>query len=143
MNVVKLKLSISKRYVNSRSGSEGKLVFSVLDMDRSGSYPRNFVCVLPRNLDSRGGSSGSQFCKIYGSESGQVAVDLLTAGLKGRDSFEVKDEIRKRLRALEPMHVVSVKCVVCGCVFEPKKYRYRSYVQRVCQECRNKNKPSQ
>ena len=80
---------------------------------------------------------------MFGDESSQIAVNLLKKALRSEQDFEVKREVRERLELLEPKQVATAKCVVCGCVFEPKKYRYKRYVQRVCQECRNKNSSSQ
>ena len=136
MIAVKLELSISTKIVSTIYGDRQEFVFSVLDLDRSESYPQNFVCILPKRLESKSSAVNPKFRKIYGAESNQLAIKLLNAELSNGGSSEVKDEIRRRLKALEPAKPLTAKCNVCGCVFEPRKFR--RYIQRTCQNCRSK-----
>jgi uncharacterized OB-fold protein len=133
---MKLALSASKRYVKAVSGSKEEIVFAVVDLDKAGSYPLNFVCMLPKVLE-REFKPSNNFLKIYGKESRQIAIDLLTNALERQDDLKVRDEIERRLEALRPKTIITANCVNCGCVFEPKKFG--RYLQRVCQACRSKN----
>ncbi len=136
----RLKLLISSRIVNSTSGSIEKIAFAVLDYGKSKTYPQNFLCLLPKSLGPRG-IGLSKFCGIFGAESIHVAVELLTAALKDENNSEFKDEIRKRLKTLQPKPVTTANCAVCGCAFEAKRLGH--YTQRVCQKCRSKYEPNQ
>jgi hypothetical protein len=137
---MKLELKVTKRYVNRASGSLEEVVFAVVDLDKAGSYPLNFVCLLPKYLESEFKAS-NKFLKIYGRESSQIALELLTNALKSESDLIVKSEIEKRLKALQPKPIPKAKCVSCGCIFEPKKVG--RFLQRMCQACRSKNKSSQ
>jgi hypothetical protein len=130
---MKLELSVSKKNVKSNSGFTEEPIFSVVDFDKADSYPRNFVCLLPKTIQ-REGNSPNKFPKIYGKESTKIAVELLTKALRCEGDFEVRAEIEKRLKALQPKP--TAKCTVCGCAFEPRKYGH--YLQRVCRNCRYK-----
>jgi hypothetical protein len=131
---MKLTLEISKRFVNSLSGPREQFVFSVLDLDRVDGYPANFVCLLPKTIENVG-KSKSKFVEKFGEESNQIAIRLLKEALGSESDVTFKDEIEKRLDILEPKQV-TVKCVVCGCDFEPK--RRGRYIQRMCKVCKSK-----
>ena len=133
---MKLELSVSKRYVSRPSGSTEEVFFAVVDLDKAGSYPLNFVCLLPKNLE-REFKPSNKFLKIYGKESSLIAIELLTNALRSEKDLMVKSEIEKRLKALQPKPITRAKCVGCGCIFEPKKFG--RFLQRMCQTCRNKN----
>ena len=138
---MKLELSISRKTINTIYGIREEFVFTVLDLDKSENYPQNFVCILPKSLGSKSSALNAKFQEIYGEESNKLAIKLLNAELAKAGNFAVKDEIRTRLKALEPAQALTAKCTVCGCIFEPKKFR--RYIQRVCQNCRSKYKQSQ
>jgi hypothetical protein len=131
---MKLTLDISKRIVNSISGPKEQFIFAVIDLDRSGGYPANFVCLLPKDLGGKS-KSCSKFFGIFGEESSRIAVGLLRKALESESDVKVKGEIEKRLKLLEPKQVTA-KCTMCGCVFEPRKYG--RYVERMCQKCKSK-----
>lgn len=133
---MKLKLSVSKRYMRSiASGSTEEVVFAVVDMDRAEEYPANFVCLLPKNFKNESNPS-TKFLKIYGKESSQIAIKLLTNALRSENKPEVKTEIEKRLKALKPKPDIETRCRLCGSSFQPKFGRHQ---QRICQTCRTKN----
>jgi hypothetical protein len=136
---MKLELLVSKKYVNRVSGFTEEPVFAVVDMDKAKSYPLNFVCLLPKALE-RASKPANRFLEIYGDESNQIAVALLTKALGSEADVKVRDEIEKRLKALRPKSVTGVKCTVCGCVFEPR--RYGRFLQTTCRACRYKNNSS-
>ena len=135
---MKLELSVSKKPMNRASGFTEELVFTVVDLDKAESYPLNFVCLLPKRLE-KGGKPSSKFVNIFGKESSQIAIKLLSSALRSEKDVIVKREIEKRLTALQPMPKIVAKCVSCGCVFEPEK-RGR-FLQKMCQTCRSKNEP--
>jgi hypothetical protein len=138
---MKLKLSVSKKYMRSRtSGSTEEVVFVVVDLDKAGSYPLNFVCLLPKKLE-RECKPSNKFRKIYGEASSLIATELLTNALRSEKDLMVKSEIERRLKALQSNPIITANCVSCGCAFEPK--RFGRSLQRMCQTCRSKNKSSQ
>jgi hypothetical protein len=135
VNFMKLALSASKRYVTRASGSKNEVFFTVLDLDKADSYPLNFVCLLPKKLES-GCRQTNKFLKIYGKESSRIAIELLTNALRNESDLAVKTEIEKRLKELQPKPIPKIKCVSCGRIFEPK--RYGRFLQRRCQTCQSK-----
>jgi hypothetical protein len=136
---MKLKLSVSKKHVARLSGPIEEPLFTVIDLDKAKSYPSNFVCLLPKNLEKRYKHS-NKFFKIYGKESSQIATKLLTNALRRESDLAVKSEIERRLKALQPKPIIKVRCVSCGCIFEPKKFG--RFLQRKCDTCRSKNRSS-
>ena len=130
---MKLELIVSKKYVSRISGPTEEPVFAVVDLDKAKTYPLNYVCLLPKNLE-RGSKPANKFFEIYGKESYRTAIDLLTNALKGEADVKVRDEIEKRLKALRPKP--TTKCAMCGCIFEPRKFGH--FMQKVCRTCRYK-----
>ena len=137
--IMKLKLTVSKKYMSRASGSTEEIVFAVVDLDKAEEYPANFVCILPKKLGSELKPS-NKFLEIYGKESFQIAIKLLTNALVSENEAEVKTEIEKRLKALEPKSVIETQCRLCGSSFQPKFGRHQ---QRVCQRCRTKIQTAQ
>ena len=133
---MKLELSVSKRYVSRPSGSTEEVFFAVVDLDKAGSYPLNFVCLLPKRIE-REFKPSNKFLKIYGKESSLIAIELLTNALRSEKDLTVKSEIERRLKALQSNPIITANCVSCGCAFEPK--RFGRSLQRRCQTCRTKN----
>ena len=136
---MKLELSVSRKNEKRTSPRFKKEpIFSVVDLDKAESYPRNFVCLLPKTIQTEG-NPPSKFPKIYGKESNRIAVMLLTNALRSEGNLEVRAEIEKRLKALEPKP--TAKCEICGCTFEPRRYGH--FLQRICTKCRYKDRSSQ
>ncbi len=131
---MKLELSVSKKMSNTVSGPIQEVLLTVVDLDKSKSYPMNFVCMLPRSFGPKKGEP-TKFVKIYGEDSTTIATKLLNKALKKETDPEVRADIEKRLKSLAPKP--TVKCPVCGCEFTPK--RYGNLMQRICNGCRNKN----
>ena len=138
MIVLKLELSVSRKCSETSLGITEKYFFVVLDRDKAGGYPLNFVCMLPKNL-KRNRNSTSKFLEIYGNESSQIAIELLTKALRCEEDLKLRAELEKRLKALQAKPIT--KCAICGCVFEPKTYH--RFVQRICLTCRYKSNSSQ
>jgi hypothetical protein len=73
----------------------------VVDLDKSKNYPLNFVCILPRTTISLRKHSNI-FSRIFGSDSLNVAKQLLRRALKREKDTEIKKELKQRLKALKP-----------------------------------------
>ena len=109
--------------------------FAVVDLDKSKSYPSNFVCMLPTQISGKTRME-SIFMQVFGDKSLKQARTLLAEGLKAEEEPEVKAEIEKRLKMLEPERVIQIKCSGCGKLFQPR--RVRKYKQNFCEECMKK-----
>ncbi len=106
--------------------------FAVVDLDKARNYPLNFVCMLPTkiNADSK---SQSAFLQVFGDKSVEQARALLTEALETVDDSEVKAEITRRLKLLEPKPISQIKCSACGKLFQLRPGK--RFKQKFCQEC--------
>jgi len=128
---MKLRLYPSKKD-DMRDYSHGHYIrFAVIDLDRSKKYTANYVCMLPQQPRANG-KSHNVFSKLFGKDSLELAKRLLTRALRAESDSEIKAEIEKRLKLLEPKPALQVKCRVCGKFFEPERRRFK---QKVCQKC--------
>jgi hypothetical protein len=109
--------------------------FAVVDLEKSKSYPSNFVCMLPTQMSEKG-KSKSIFLQVFGDRSLVQARAFLNRALKTEEEPEVKAEIEKRLKMLEPEPVSQIKCSGCGKLFQPR--RVRKHQQNFCEECMKK-----
>ena len=127
-----LKLRIFRRdYINNPS-AWNHLRFAVVDLNKSRSYPENFVSMLPMRIDSDGKLS-SAFTKFFGNESLATAQRLLTEALKTEGDSEIKAEIARRLNLLEPNPFIQIRCRVCKKFFQTSKKRV--FKLKICPEC--------
>jgi hypothetical protein len=108
------------------------LRFAVVDLNKSKSYPENFVSMLPMRIDSNGKLS-SVFTNFFGKKSLKIARGLLTESLKKEHGSEIKAEIARRLKLLDPSPVIHIKCRVCKKFFQTQKER--ALKQKNCSEC--------
>jgi hypothetical protein len=131
---MRLRLRSSTRFANSPQGPVAQFVFSVLDLDRSESFPENFVCLLPKELKGTSVSGKSKFLEIFGDDSIQLAVELLKDALRKEGDVDIKREIERRLKLFEPKKPITAKCRVCGRDFEYKKCG--RFAPRICQDCK-------
>ena len=106
--------------------------FAVVDLNKSNSYPENFVSMLPMRIDSDG-KLPSAFTKFFGNKSLKIARGLLTKSLKKKHGSEIKAEIERRLNLLEPNPVIHIKCRVCKKFFQTQKEK--AHKQKICPEC--------
>ncbi len=79
------------------------LRIAVVDHEKKGKYPKNFVCVLPGQL----GSPDCAFEQLYGSNAKEMAKKLLADALKREKDAEVKLEMKRRLLTLETQNLTS------------------------------------
>ena len=91
-----IKSRTTKDYVTKRN-----IRFAVVDLDKRGDYPANFICVLPQNL-SPTTQQTSIFEQTFGPDRIPLAKKLLKQALQAEDDVDVKNEIRERLKQLEP-----------------------------------------
>lgn len=104
-------LYLLKQGVRRNLNPKTKVLFVVVDSDRSKTYPLNFLCVFP--LSQSLFSGRSVFRKLYGEDAFALAKKLLIKSLaKERDS-EIKTEIRSRLKKLNLKTVVQSKSRLC------------------------------
>ena len=132
MNGMNFKLRIFRRDYTNNLSAWNHLRFAVVDLNKSKSYPENFVSILPMRIDSDE-ELQSAFAKFFGSESLATARGLLTEALKTEDDNEIKAEITRRLNLLDPNPAVYVKCRVCKKFFQTNKER--ALKQKICPEC--------
>jgi hypothetical protein len=124
------------RHDDAKDYSVGKRFrFAVVDLDKGKNYPLNFVCMLPMKMNAAG-KGQSVFLQIFGDKSLERARALLTGALGTEDDSEVKAEITRRLKLLEPEPISQIKCGTCGKLFQPR--RVRKYPQNFCEECMKK-----
>jgi len=110
--------------------------FAVVDVSRSNSYPANFVCMLPAKVDQRKGKVANVFGTLFGDRSLDFAMDLLNGALKSERDLEVKTEITRRLKLIDPKQANLIKCCGCNKTFQHRKIR--KYKQNLCPECLKK-----
>jgi formylmethanofuran dehydrogenase subunit E len=90
--------------------------------------------MLPVQLGA--GKSDSVFLKIFGDKSLEQAKALLKEAFEREDDSEIKAEIERRLKLLEPKKVDQIKCSGCGKLFQPR--RIRRFKNNFCEECMKK-----
>jgi hypothetical protein len=128
------RLYVSRHDVVSDYPGGRRFRFAVVDLDRAKDYPVNFVCVLPMRVESSG-EAHNIFMKVFGAESLTVAKRLLVDALEREQDFDVRGEIERRLKLLEPKSTGEAVCVSCGKLFQKKGNWFK---QKFCQECLKK-----
>jgi formylmethanofuran dehydrogenase subunit E len=87
------------------------------------------------------GKVDSAFLKLFGDRSLEQAKALLNAAWEREDDSEVKAEIERRLKLLEPKGVNQIKCSRCGKLFQSRQTR--KFKKSFCEECMKKRFGSQ
>ena len=128
-----LKLHIIKRDDLEDYSTRHRFCLAVIDLSKSKSYPLNYVCMLP--VEIRKSKNENIFQKLFGEKSVGHAKILLTDVLKNVDDSEVKVELERRLKLLEPK-AIEIKCSFCGKMFLPR--RIRRYRNSFCESCMKK-----
>jgi hypothetical protein len=96
---MKPKLCTFKRDDVQHYNSKNRIYFVVVNIDKAKKYPANYVCVLPK-LKSSMVKLRTEFSRVFGKDSVEVAKELLKEALKDEDDAEIKAEIKDRLRIL-------------------------------------------
>ena len=133
-----IRLQVFEYYADDNNGRKS-FRFAVVNCLKSKIYPQNFVCMLPSQFGK--GKIDSAFLKLFGDRSLEQAKSLLKAAWEREDDSEVKVEIERRLKLLEPKVANQVKCSSCGKLFQPK--RVRKFKNNFCKECMKKKFGSQ
>jgi hypothetical protein len=133
--VLRLRLRISEFDSAADYSGRKRFRFAVVDLDRGKEYPLNYVCLLPLNIKPEV-KSVSIFRSVFGEESLQVAKRLLAEALKREDEADVRGEIERRLRLLEPKPVIEKACVSCGQLFMAESRK--GFKQKFCPSCLKK-----
>jgi hypothetical protein len=107
--------------------------FAVVDNSGSKIYPANFVCMLPAKVDLVNGKSTNIFGVLFGDKSLDFAIKLLKKALRNEKDLEVKTEIKRRLKLIDPKQIHLIKCSQCKRTFQPRKIR--KFRQTLCPEC--------
>jgi hypothetical protein len=133
--IMKLQLQVSEREGGKGNVSKRVFSFAIIDLDKVDSYPLNFVCMLPLNIDPDG-KTARAFTKVFGDRNVEVAQNLLHEALERETSAEVKTEIERRLKLLEAKPDVEKRCLSCGKIFGAKPNH--GFKQKYCPECFNR-----
>jgi hypothetical protein len=110
--------------------------FAVVDYNKSHEYPSNFVCMLPLKVDLVKGKSLNVFGDLFGEKCVDFAIELLNKALLSERDNEVKTEIERRLKILDPKQTGRVECCICKKTFESAKAK--KYKHPFCNECYRK-----
>ena len=94
-------LCILKGKPSKDSSDRKNVYFAIIDQDKTTSYPRNFLCVLPKHMNASSVDT-SVFTKIFKEQRIDVAKKLLTKALQTEDDPRIKKEISNRLKQLTP-----------------------------------------
>jgi hypothetical protein len=135
---MKLCLKISEREGGKGYSLGKRFSFAVIDLDKADAYPLNFVCMLPTHLNSEG-KTESTFGRTFGDKSYLIAQELLRDALRIEQDAEVKGEIKRRLKLLEPRPEgpeVEKRCLSCGKIYKAKPKH--GFKQKYCPQCLKK-----
>jgi DNA-directed RNA polymerase subunit RPC12/RpoP len=126
-----------------KHGTRAGWAYRFAVVDKSKTYPANFVCMLPLKLvqTKADQSYGGMFGSFFGDKSVDVAVKLLNDALKTEKEADIRAEIEKRLKLVDPKQVNVVKCSECKKEFQQQKTKkYKRYLCEKCLTQRNKRK---
>ena len=132
---MELQLYIIKHYGLKYRAKGMQIRFAVVDKNKANRYPANFLCLLPRLVNPRL-KQKYKFIELFGSESPQLAQDLLNRALITENDTNIREAIIKRLKFLNVHPVCQAKCRFCGQSFQPKKGKYGP--TRMCLECKQR-----
>ena len=99
-------LYIFKRYeLEHFDDNRNRIYFVIVNLDKAKKYPANFVCVLPTQKNSIV-KQLTEFSRLFGQDSLRLARQLLKDALKEEDDGQIRTEIEKRLKRLEPERAI-------------------------------------
>lgn len=105
--------------------------FAVIDPKKLKGYPANFICLLPKKIVDPG-KPLSEFARIFGEKSSELAIELLKEALWQEKDEKVRTELEKRLDALE-LQRPKLKCGICHKEFD--EYSRIKYKRKLCKNC--------
>ncbi len=111
-----------------------QLRFAIVNLEKPGNYPSNFVCMLPLHIYRSIGDS--LFARTFGGQCSDLAKELLTDALKKERDPDIKAEIERRLELIVPRKSRHITCSGCGRLFQPKNAK--RYRRNLCAECLSK-----
>jgi hypothetical protein len=92
-----------------------EIFFVVVDLNIGKEYPQNFLCLFPRNIlgrNHKGHLKLSQFYRIFGDKTHEVAKSLLEGALKRERDARVRKEIETILEKLMEPLIPEDKCAI-------------------------------
>ncbi len=95
---MKPQLLVLKRKKTSAIKTTVDYFFAVVDSELDLPYPRNYVCQLPQLGKYR--ENGSEFAKIFGEQSLEVAKNLLLTALQSESDPTARRMIAKRIELI-------------------------------------------
>jgi hypothetical protein len=134
IKTMNLKLHITKNYNIKDYNKPAHIRIAVIDQDKSLTYPQNFLCLLPKQVNPKL-KQKHKFVELFGDKSPQLAHDLLISASETEKDPEIGEAIRKRLLKLNYKSTPEAKCRLCGQTFQPKGEYGPT---RMCQECRQR-----
>ena len=120
--------------VTKNSGSASVLPW--VDCSKANKNPANFVCMLPLKIELIKGKSLNTFGELFGEKSSDFAVELLKKALLTERDAEIKAELEKRLKILDPKQTIRIVC--CGCKKSFEISKRKKYKHPLCDECAQK-----
>ena len=129
---MRLRLKISRQDDVDDYSAGKRFRFAVVDLDKAKTYPLNFVCMLPLRL-SYVGKEPNSFVRAFGDRSLEVAKKLIVDALDAEQDADVKGELERRLKLLEPSPMSEKACASCGKLFQAKPKQW--FKQKYCPEC--------
>ena len=126
--------------VSEHQGGKGysqakRFSFAVINLDKADAYPLNFVCILPTQPSSDG-KPESTFARIFGDNCYSIAQELLRAARRREQDADVRNEIERRLKLLEPRPKVEKRCLSCGEIYQAQPKH--GFKQKYCPKCLKK-----
>jgi transposase len=129
-----LKLHVIKRDDLDDYSTRYRFCFAVIDLSKSKNYPSNFVCLLPVQI--RKSKDAYTFEKLFEEKRVEQAKILLSEELKSAEDSNVRVDIERGLKLLEPKTDMEMKYSNCG-----KLYVHRSirrFKNNFCINCLKK-----
>jgi hypothetical protein len=92
-----------KLHISKHDGEKG-WIYRFAVVDKTKTYPANFICLLPAKPVQTKPNVGfnGKFGELFGEKSIEFAVELLNEALKTEDEAEIKAEIKKRINLIVP-----------------------------------------
>jgi hypothetical protein len=128
------------RFEVKTKNAESSYRFAVVDYNKASEYPANFVCMLPLRIELVKGKSLNTFGALFGGKSTDFAIELLKKALLREKDENIRMELKKRIKILNPAKPLKIKCNACGRKFEFKTTK--RYKHPLCNECFKKRSGS-